>query len=199
MAYEKMMTPSERPPELIYTLLDGSSTVEKEWVMSGCGKAYSQLLEESLSRMTEEAAARAHRGQRSGIEHFHLTEEFLAQSEGWWPGARGADQAWGSGHALLTVEADYAWRVSEKGDTVEIQITKVFGRFRDYYEFEKRDRFGTEVNPGEYSRQIKGWNIPFLLRADSREADRQRMLDISGDSPPKWPVLNLPKYQGARR
>lgn len=26
MAYEKMMTPSERPPELIYTLLDGSSS-----------------------------------------------------------------------------------------------------------------------------------------------------------------------------
>lgn len=158
-------------------------TVPKEWVMDSpqWREAYRNLLSRWVEHVVSDAATRDLAGESEGSEHYSETVSAYSLPMCTFPTPMcpGADQFYGSGGARLTVGGDYSWRLTrDMLPVLQIDIYNVVGSYNDRYVWNHTD------DPGQYSRQQRGWSTPFDLRATWREADRvERRLRAVGLPP----------------
>ncbi|MFH0782180.1 MAG: hypothetical protein V2B20_09560 [Pseudomonadota bacterium] len=147
----------------------GPLTVTREWVMDAPDwkAGYEQLTKNLENRAKYTAKTQVLAGNISGTEHIVEKSEYCSKPPYGFPWNDGADQFWGSGCARISIEADYSWQVSGNDrDRVEIEFKNVRGIYEDYYVWEHQN------DPGQYSRQRRGWYTPFSLNAEWTDPDR---------------------------
>ena len=160
-------------------------TVPKEWVMDSPDwqETYRNLLTGWVEHVVTDAATRDMAGESEGSDYFSDTASATSLPDSTCvfpiPMCQGSDQFLGSGAATFTVEGDYMWRLTnDPMPVLQIDIFNLTGSYEDRYDWHH------EADPGQFSRQGRGWYTPFVLSSSWDEPDRvERRLRAVGLPP----------------
>lgn len=141
--------------------------VPRDWVMdspswrTGFARHKISWIEQCIA----DALIRDFYGESEGFDYASSTIELSSVPSSWCvlPWCEEADQFYASGNARFTIEGAFCWHPDESQRHIEIEFRDVAGSYRDYYLWEH------EWDPGQHSRQERGWYTPFELMAGWEE------------------------------